>query len=565
MEDGSSASAQQNPVGVGDGASNLGNFPALVDGATEVGDVVSMIQRSSAPQQALLLSELVKQVRQCSTAVKFHQLIAAYSVSPKGATRSKVCEALVNSAVELFVASSVSLYVVSDASTGQLRLEISKDAEGVEFDRSNTVLLKKCLGSAKTCAGRSTPTSDQSPVELCVPIIFDGVRAVMRIVRLTTKGSGDQDIIFHGPDRQILESLANQIAPFFKDDASLSRGVDPATIVAQPPMGETSAEDPSQLLKLWSYDVWDFESAAVQRHIFAMYDLLGLIEAFSINRAKLHGFISLVVSGYRDVPFHNWRHGACVGQVAYFFLSSEGVGKSIDSIHHLALLTAAICHDLDHPGTNNAFQVNSSSGLALRYNDVSVLENHHSATAWKILRTNGADILTSLDKAQFKLCRSLIISSILMTDMGSHFSLMDNFREVIGKDGAVTVLNIPEGKEEQTKKLITNALLHCADLSNPTRPWKMAEKWGRLVGEEFEAQVTSETDLGIPISAFMHAESEEKRIRNEIGFIKGLIAPWWSTAADAFPDLSFAKDLIAENIANYEAAAAAAAAAAEGV
>jgi high affinity cGMP-specific 3',5'-cyclic phosphodiesterase 9 len=235
-------------------------------------------------------------------------------------------------------------------------------------------------------------------------------------------------------------------------------------------------------------------------------------------------------------------------------------GQFIDPLHHLALLTAAICHDLDHPGTNNAFQVNSSSALAVRYNDASVLENHHCATAWDILYSHGADVLICLDAKQRKTCRSLMISSILMTDMTSHFSLQDRFKTILGKDDTGKGISVPEGKDEETKKLITNVLLHCADLSNPTRPWKMAEHWGRLVGEEFEAQVTSEKELGIPVSSFMHSETEEARNRNEIGFIKGIITPWWTFIATAFPDLEFALEEISANIKNYENAAAEAAA-----
>jgi hypothetical protein len=44
----------------------------------------------------------------------------------------------------------------------------------------------------------------------------------------------------------------------------------------------------------------------------------------------------------------------------------------MQEIDCLALLLASICHDLEHPGTTNAFQVNTGSALALRYNDASV-------------------------------------------------------------------------------------------------------------------------------------------------------------------------------------------------
>ena len=56
----------------------------------------------------------------------------------------------------------------------------------------------------------------------------------------------------------------------------------------------------------------------------------------------------------------------------------------------LSYTSTRLCHDIDHPGTNNAFQQFTQSDLALLYNDQSVLENHHSAMAFKILRNVGA-------------------------------------------------------------------------------------------------------------------------------------------------------------------------------
>ncbi|QQP49841.1 High affinity cGMPspecific 3'_5'cyclic phosphodiesterase 9Alike, partial [Caligus rogercresseyi] len=49
------------------------------------------------------------------------------------------------------------------------------------------------------------------------------------------------------------------------------------------------------------------------------------------------------------------------------------------------LITACICHDLDHPGFNNTYQINARTDLAVRYNDMSPLENHHCAMCFKIL------------------------------------------------------------------------------------------------------------------------------------------------------------------------------------
>jgi len=77
------------------------------------------------------------------------------------------------------------------------------------------------------------------------------------------------------------------------------------------------------------------------------------------------------------------------------------VGK-MGRLEVLILLVSCICHDLDHPGFNNIYQINARTELALRYNDISPLENHHCSVAFRILRTPKFNIFGHMDKETFK-------------------------------------------------------------------------------------------------------------------------------------------------------------------
>lgn len=46
----------------------------------------------------------------------------------------------------------------------------------------------------------------------------------------------------------------------------------------------------------------------------------------------------------------------------------------IDNFAQFTLILSALCHDVDHTGRTNIFEINSLSKLAIRYHDKSVLE-----------------------------------------------------------------------------------------------------------------------------------------------------------------------------------------------
>lgn len=65
-----------------------------------------------------------------------------------------------------------------------------------------------------------------------------------------------------------------------------------------------------------------------------------------------------------------------------------------DNYEQFLILFAAMIHDTDHPGFNNVFLSNTKNKLAVRYNDVAVLENHSLALSFDLMMTSAElDIL----------------------------------------------------------------------------------------------------------------------------------------------------------------------------
>ena len=66
---------------------------------------------------------------------------------------------------------------------------------------------------------------------------------------------------------------------------------------------------------------------------------------------------------------------------------------------------------------NNTFLEATKDELAVLYNDVSVLENHHVASAFKLLRSKELDWTKTLTLEDYKDFRETVVQMVLGTDM----------------------------------------------------------------------------------------------------------------------------------------------------
>mmetsp|Transcript_14930 Transcript_14930/g.14798 ORF Transcript_14930/g.14798 Transcript_14930/m.14798 type:complete len:110 (-) Transcript_14930:39-368(-) len=93
------------------------------------------------------------------------------------------------------------------------------------------------------------------------------------------------------------------------------------------------------------------------------------------------------------------------------------------------MILAAAVHDYEHPGLNNMFLINSKDTLALRYNDIGVLENHHIASSSALMKLEKYNIFSKLAPDDAMGIRQRMIHMVLSTDMSKHFSDLGNFKQ----------------------------------------------------------------------------------------------------------------------------------------
>jgi len=259
----------------------------------------------------------------------------------------------------------------------------------------------------------------------------------------------------------------------------------------------------------------------------------------------LNRLIRRVGTCYRNVPYHNWHHAMCVVQQTASMLVHLGLlhDSYFTDKERFVLMLAALVHDLDHPGNNNAFEVQKKSSLALLYNDQSVLENHHLSLAFNIMENRAYNVFQGWDAKEASYARTTTIECVLATDMDCHALLQEQLVKQKNKpEGAFTLQSKQEGGEGEVRRLskedrivLKKCLLHAADISNPTRPFAISSKISMLAIEEFNKQAAMEEQLGLVVTKHMVTPDHDSKCRGEMFFLKQLARPYFEALGGCFP------------------------------
>lgn len=311
-------------------------------------------------------------------------------------------------------------------------------------------------------------------------------------------------------------------------------------------LGKTLAE-----IDRWGIDIFKIAELSVNKPLtvvaYSAFQNRDLLKTFMIPAKTLVSFMLTLEEHYvKDNPFHNSTHAADVTQSTHVLLNTAALESVFTPLEIMAALFAATIHDVDHPGLTNQFLVNSSSELALMYNDESVLENHHLAVAFKLLQNEGCDIFLNLSKKQRQTLRKMTIDMVLSTDMSKHMSLLADLKTMVEtKKVAGSGVLLLDNYTDRIQVL--ENLVHCADLSNPTKPLPLYRRWVELLMEEFFQQGDKEREANMDISPMCdrHSATIEK---SQVGFIDYIVHPLWETWADlVHPDAQDILDMLEQN------------------
>ena len=308
---------------------------------------------------------------------------------------------------------------------------------------------------------------------------------------------------------------------------------------------------PSGNFNLWDFDVWLLKPTDLPALCSLIMLQYNIPSKFDIKFGKWCGLFKQVQFNMSNPsnPYHNIVHLVDVLQTCAAFLGEFGASKLVSETDVFALFLAALVHDIGHPGLSNAYQVHAETPLALRYNDISVLEHHHCALAFEMFQDSKSNIFLDLSPELRKSVRKSIINLVLSTDMMTHFTLHEELNDCVAHYfcplptiDQMEAVDLPE-KDRMT---ILRSILHAADISNPAKIWSTSKKWSDLVVEEFFAQGDLEKLNHLPVSTNMDRNNSHQD-EISLSFSDFIVAPFFLTLLKALPRLGKAVKYLESN------------------
>ncbi|PKU37659.1 cone cgmp-specific 3 -cyclic phosphodiesterase subunit alpha [Limosa lapponica baueri] len=248
---------------------------------------------------------------------------------------------------------------------------------------------------------------------------------------------------------------------------------------------------------------------------------INVVEKFKVPAEVLTRWMYTVRKGYRDITYHNWRHGFNVGQTMFTLLMTGKIKKYYTDLEAFAMVAAAFCHDIDHRGTNNLYQMKSAAPLA-KLHGSSILERHHLEYSKTLLQDEvclhepsahtdehkkssydvpnltmsysflySLNIFQNLNKRQFETVLHLFEVAIIATDLALYFKKRTMFQKIVdaiekmeSEEEAIKYISIDPTKKE----VIMAMMMTGCDLSAITKPWEVQSKVALMVANEFWEQ-----------------------------------------------------------------------------
>ncbi|XP_036323196.1 cGMP-specific 3',5'-cyclic phosphodiesterase [Rhagoletis pomonella] len=405
---------------------------------------------------------------------------------------------------------------------------------------------------------RTENEMDATKAILCMPIA-NAQKTVIGVAQLINKSTGlpftDSDVsifeafaIFCGLGIHNTQMYENACKLMAKQKVALECLSYHATASAEHTNKLVSDKiESAEKYDLYSFKFIDFNLCDDDtcRAVLRMFLQCNLVAQFQIPYEVLCRWVLSVRKNYRPVKYHNWRHALNVAQTMFAMLKTGKMERFMTDLEILGLLVACLCHDLDHRGTNNAFQTKTESPLAILYT-TSTMEHHHFDQCVMILNSEGNNIFQALSPEDYRSVMKTVENAILSTDLAMYFKKRNAFLELV-ENGEF------DWQSEEKKELLCGMMMTACDVSAIAKPWEVQHRLAKLVADEFFDQGDLEKlQLNTQPIAMMDRERKDELPKMQVGFIDVICLPLYRVLCDTFPWITPLYEGTLENRRNWQ-------------
>ena len=294
-------------------------------------------------------------------------------------------------------------------------------------------------------------------------------------------------------------------------------------------------------LLLRNFEATEWKGAALFKVIFNIFDTFGLLRKFKINATVLFSFLYEIRSTYNPVFYHNWTHAVDVTQFMAHSLVISGMRDVLTQQEILVLLVACICHDANHDGFSNTYNVKAQTPLGILFKNQSVMETHHCSVSISVITHDETNVFGFFDDDHIGEVWSLFIDLIMATDMAKHFEILDAMKNFQASEKKWS-------EDPVGRLLMLKMLIKAADISNCARQFETADRWCDVLCEEFFKQGDLERAQGMEYSSPMNDREHLDKAKSQIGFYKSVCLPLFTLLAELEPAFQVFVDQVNANM-----------------
>ncbi|OHT11468.1 3'5'-cyclic nucleotide phosphodiesterase family protein [Tritrichomonas foetus] len=286
------------------------------------------------------------------------------------------------------------------------------------------------------------------------------------------------------------------------------------------------------------------------KELFYFYHLFDILRTFKITNEAFFRFIFTISGTYNPVPYHNWTHACDVTQYITYEIKTAGLENMYTKFELFGILTAAVCHDANHEGFNNIYNVKAETPFGILYKDQSVMEMHHITVAIPIITRDDINLFHALSSDETKKMWNLFVSLILATDMAHHFELVKKAQAILDENDGKIDFEVPENR-----LLSMQLILKVGDISNVSRPFEIADKWCDILNNEFFRQGDLEKK-SIGLTSPLNDRDNSDKPKSQIGFYNFICIPLYNAVAKMFTELTVNVESLKSNLETWKGLAA---------